>query len=58
MMDVHLMVNPVDRLIGDFVEAGADMITFHPEASIMRFVRFLDRLQGPSVTRSKSCNTT
>ena len=33
MMDVHLMVNPVDRLIGDFVEAGADMTTFHPEAS-------------------------
>ena len=33
MMDVHLMVKPVDRLVGDFVEAGADMITFHPEAS-------------------------
>ena len=33
MIDVHLMVKPVDRLIGDFVEAGADMITFHPEAS-------------------------
>ena len=33
MMDIHLMVKPVDRLIGDFVEAGADMITFHPEAS-------------------------
>ena len=33
IMDVHLMVNPIDRLIGDFVEAGADMITFHPEAS-------------------------
>ena len=33
MMDVHHMVKPVDRLIGDFVEAGADMITFHPEAS-------------------------
>ena len=33
MMDVHLMVKPVDRLIGGFVEAGADMITFHPEAS-------------------------
>ena len=33
MMDVHLMVKPVDRLIGDFIEAGADMITFHPEAS-------------------------
>ena len=33
MMDVHLMVKPVDRLIGDFIEAGADMITFHPEAA-------------------------
>ncbi|MES1942951.1 ribulose-5-phosphate 3-epimerase [Salinisphaera sp. PC39] len=32
-IDVHLMVKPVDRLIGDFVEAGADYITFHPEAS-------------------------
>lgn len=32
-IDVHLMVEPVDRLIGDFVEAGADYITFHPEAS-------------------------
>ena len=32
-IDVHLMVNPVDRLIPDFIEAGASMITFHPEAS-------------------------
>ena len=32
-VDVHLMVSPVDRLIGDFIEAGASMITFHPEAS-------------------------
>lgn len=32
-IDVHLMANPVDRLIGDFIEAGASMITFHPEAS-------------------------
>ncbi|MFT4561376.1 MAG: ribulose-phosphate 3-epimerase [Gammaproteobacteria bacterium] len=32
-IDVHLMVKPVDRLIGDFVEAGANYITFHPEAS-------------------------
>ncbi|MCB1645116.1 MAG: ribulose-phosphate 3-epimerase [Pseudomonadales bacterium] len=32
-IDVHLMVKPVDRLIGDFVEAGASMITFHPEAT-------------------------
>ena len=27
------MVSPVDRMIGDFLEAGADIITFHPEAS-------------------------
>lgn len=32
-IDVHLMVRPVDRLIGDFLEAGASYITFHPEAS-------------------------
>jgi len=32
-IDVHLMVKPVDRMIGDFLEAGADIITFHPEAS-------------------------
>jgi len=32
-IDIHLMVKPVDRLIGDFIEAGASMITFHPEAS-------------------------
>ncbi|WP_062267957.1 ribulose-phosphate 3-epimerase [Endozoicomonas arenosclerae] len=32
-IDVHLMVSPVDRMIGDFIEAGASMITFHPEAS-------------------------
>ncbi|MGO0305812.1 ribulose-phosphate 3-epimerase [Endozoicomonas acroporae] len=32
-IDVHLMVTPVDRIIGDFIEAGASMITFHPEAS-------------------------
>jgi len=32
-IDVHLMVKPVDRIIGDFAAAGASMITFHPEAS-------------------------
>lgn len=32
-IDVHLMVKPVDRLIGDFAEAGASLISFHPEAS-------------------------
>jgi len=32
-IDVHLMVKPVDQLIGEFAKAGASMITFHPEAS-------------------------
>jgi len=32
-IDVHLMVKPVDRMIADFAQAGASMITFHPEAS-------------------------
>ena len=32
-IDVHLMVKPVDRIIPDFIKAGADIITFHPEAS-------------------------
>ena len=32
-IDVHLMVSPVDRLIGEFARAGASFITFHPDAS-------------------------
>ncbi|MBP8215788.1 MAG: ribulose-phosphate 3-epimerase [Propionivibrio sp.] len=32
-IDVHLMVKPVDRMIPDFAKAGANVITFHPEAS-------------------------
>lgn len=32
-LDVHLMIEPVDAIIPAFVEAGASMITFHPEAS-------------------------
>ena len=33
-LDVHLMVQPVDALIDGFVAAGADVISFHPEASL------------------------
>jgi len=40
-IDVHLMVEPVDRLIPDFAKAGASYITFHPEAS-----RHVDRSLG------------
>jgi ribulose-phosphate 3-epimerase len=32
-IDVHLMVSPVDQLIGDFAEAGASYVTFHPDAA-------------------------
>ncbi|NDE28175.1 MAG: ribulose-phosphate 3-epimerase [Burkholderiaceae bacterium] len=33
MIDVHLMVEPVDRIVPDFAKAGANLISFHPEAS-------------------------
>ena len=33
MIDVHLMVKPVDRIVPDFAKAGANIISFHPEAS-------------------------
>jgi len=32
-IDVHLMITPVDRIVPDFAKAGANLITFHPEAS-------------------------
>ncbi len=48
MIDVHLMVKPVDRIIPDFAEAGANMITFHPEAS-----EHIDRTLG--LIRESGC---
>jgi ribulose-phosphate 3-epimerase len=33
-IDVHLMVSPVDRIVGDFADAGATFIQFHPEATL------------------------
>ena len=33
VIDVHLMVSPVDRIVPDFAKAGANIISFHPEAS-------------------------
>ncbi|KGI76920.1 ribulose-phosphate 3-epimerase [Oleiagrimonas soli] len=40
-IDVHLMVKPVDRIVPDFAEAGATLISFHPEA-----VEHVDRTLG------------
>ncbi|MFT7492008.1 MAG: ribulose-phosphate 3-epimerase [Pseudohongiellaceae bacterium] len=47
-IDVHLMVEPVDDLIGMFADAGASYITFHPEAS-----RHVDR--SLQLVREKGC---
>jgi len=47
-IDVHLMVEPVDALIPMFAKAGADVITFHPEAS-----RHVDRTLG--LIRDQGC---
>ena len=47
-IDVHLMVEPVDRIIPDFAAAGASFITFHPEAS-----RHVDR--SLALIRDEGC---
>jgi ribulose-phosphate 3-epimerase len=47
-IDAHLMVEPVDRLIPEFAKAGANLITFHPEAS-----RHVDRTLG--LIRDQGC---
>ena len=47
-IDVHLMVEPVDRIVPDFAKAGATYISFHPEAS-----RHVDRTIG--LIRESGC---
>jgi ribulose-phosphate 3-epimerase len=47
-IDVHLMVKPVDRIIPDFAKAGANIISFHPEAS-----EHIDRTIG--LIREQGC---
>ena len=49
-IDVHLMVEPVDRIIPDFAKAGASYITFHPEAS-----RHIDR--SLALIREQGCRS-
>jgi len=49
-IDVHLMVSPVDDIIGEFAAAGADYITFHPEAT-----GHIDR--SLSLVRSLGCKS-
>ncbi len=47
-LDVHLMIEPVDRIVPDFARAGASLISFHPEAS-----RHVDRTIG--LIRESGC---
>ena len=49
-IDVHMMVSPVDQLINDFADAGADYITFHPEAT-----GHIDR--SLQLVRSRGCKS-
>jgi ribulose-phosphate 3-epimerase len=50
IIDVHLMVKPVDRIIPDFAKAGANIITFHPEGS-----EHIDR--SLSLVRDSGCES-
>ena len=50
IIDVHLMIEPVDRIIPDFAKAGANIITFHPEAS-----HHIDR--SLSLVRDQGCKS-
>ena len=52
--DVHLMISPVDNFIKDFADAGADIITFHPEATTdvantIRLIRNANKKVGISL---------
>jgi ribulose-phosphate 3-epimerase len=59
--DVHLMISPVDHLIKDFAEAGADIITIHAEAMVhldrtIKLVRSVGKKVGVSLVPSTNPN--
>ena len=54
IFDVHLMISPVDNFIKDFADAGADIITFHPEATpdvaqTIKLIKSYDKKVGISL---------
>lgn len=53
--DVHLMISPVDAYLADFVEAGADMITAHPEAG-PHFHRTVQSIKNQGVKAGAALN--
>ena len=56
--DVHLMIAPVDPFIKDFAEAGADIITFHPEATedISKTIKLISSPRASCKNSGKSCD--
>jgi len=59
--DVHLMIAPVNNFIKDFAEAGADIITFHPEATknlskTIKLIRSFGKKVGISLNPKSSIN--
>ncbi len=60
--DVHLMISPVHKYIKDFAEAGADIITIHPEATenlseSLKYIRSLKRKVGVSLNPNTKIDT-
>ncbi len=61
IFDVHLMISPVDNFVKDFAEAGADIITFHPEASknlseTIRLIKSFEKKVGVSLKPGSPTN--
>jgi len=59
--DVHLMISPVDRFLDDFADAGADIITVHPEAGphlhrTVQRIKALGKKAGVSLNPATSAN--
>ena len=57
IFDVHLMISPVDKFIKDFSNAGADIITFHPEATsnVENTIKLIKNMKAKSwyITQAK-----
>ena len=61
IFDVHLMISPVDNFIKDFADAGADIITFHPEATsdvsqTIRLIKKQKKKEGISLKPKSEIN--
>ena len=62
IFDVHLMISPVHKYIQNFADAGADIITFHPEATenmreTISLIKSLDKKVGVSLNRDTEIKT-